>query len=143
MNLLALLVTFTFHLPAFNAADSCGAAFTPLDDLESCFVYQQVRHQPPRIYSRSYVRGMEGLPFSFAAPDALAATYYVTTTDRAGNPSCPSAIVQVGGAVSVPPPVLIPPVPPEVWFDVQGRRVSSLDTPGVYHSSRGRRWVTL
>lgn len=137
-----LLVTFAFHLPSFNVADSCRDSFVPLDDLESCFVYQQVRYQQPAILSRTYVRGLEGWPFSFAAPDALEATYYVVTADRAGNRSCPSAIVQVGGAVSVPPaPLMI--VPPETWFDVAGRRVTDLSTPGVYTSSRGRRVVTF
>lgn len=143
MHVLWLLVTFTFHLPAFNAADSCRDALTPLDDLESCFVYQQVRYQVPAVYQRTYVRGLEGAPLSFFAPDALVATYYVVTTDRAGNRSCPSAIAQVGGTTAVPPAPALPGDPPETWVDVTGRSVHATTSPGIYFSSRGRRRVVL
>lgn len=142
MHLLTLLVTFLFHLPAYNALDSCGIALTPLDDLESCFVYQQPRYHQPYIYQRTYVRGLNGWPMSFDGPDSLPATYYVVTTDRMGNRSCPSAIVQVGGTTSVPP-VDREIFPAEVWFDVAGRRVRDLNRPGVYRSNRGRRRVTF
>jgi hypothetical protein len=150
MLLLFVLVTFSFHLPEMEAADSCRAPVTQLDDLESCYVWQQVRYQQPRIFERRGVRGLEGQLQSFTAPDTVEALYWVETADSAGNrvrfgSACPPNVVQVAFTTDVPQnPTPAAPAPPrETWYDVAGRKVSSTKLPGVYWSNRGGVRVVL
>ena len=133
---LAAMLGFT--LPA-HEGNGCLEAIAPLTDLDSLYVWRQ-DVGPPRVVFRQGVRGCEG--WAWGVPVTLPGVYYVTTRDRAGNESCASGLVQVGGALDVPggTPVVMP--APDRWYDVAGRRVREPLPQGVY-LSRGKRRVVV
>ena len=120
-----------FTLPA-NEGAGCLASFAPCSDLDSAYLWRQDPYGQPRIIKRHGVRGMEGQPYSFTYECLGLCGYYVTTRDIHGNESCPSAIVQLGGAVSVPPPSLPSEMVRLPWVDVMGRRMEPGRRQGVY-----------
>jgi hypothetical protein len=131
---LALLVAaeLLFHLPTQEASSQggCLPAEAPLTDLDSVFLGRQERWGTLQRLEGASCRGMEGLPWSFSVPDNLA-VYAITTKDIAGNESCFSNLHQVGGNVSVPPPLRAV-VPLKGRFDLQGRRIGGKLPQGRY-----------
>lgn len=122
MDWFVILITGTlsFTLPSHEGA-GCGEANAPLTDLSTALLYRQAQGSFPRLIKIHNVAGMEGQPYSFTfdAGDSVVG-YYVTTRDFAGNESCPSAIVQIGGVTGVP----FEPrgIQSRKLYDVSGRR---------------------
>ncbi len=139
-------ITFSFHLPAFNAVDSCQVGVVPLDDLDSCFVWRQVQGQPPRILYRTRQAGQEGALKQFTDQDTMSsAIYWVETSDDSGNvihlgAPCGPNVVQWARTTDVPtnqPPPAVAVAEPR-FYDVLGRRIHGVPTwPGVYWKASG------
>lgn len=119
----------------------CIEAMAPITDLDSTFLYRQYRYAWPRVVQRAGVRGMEGLPWHWTVDRYTQAVYYVTTKDIIGNESCPSNMVQVVGAVSVPVPPRVPSGDGRTQiFDVAGRAVRDTTRSGIYLFKRMGVW---
>ena len=131
---LALFAMLSFTLPAHESAPGCLDALAPLADLDSLYVHRI----GAGVVVRQGVAGCEG--WAWAVPVTVPGVYYVTTRDRAGNESCASPMVNVGGALDVPDS---PPTATAArWFDIAGRRVTGPLPQGVY-LRRGKRRVVL
>lgn len=121
--------TLYFTLPERNASGpgACDDTGLPLTDLSIVRLYGQGQGDTVSLLA-SHAAGQPGAADSFSvAPDARPWTFWVTTVDMAGNESCLSNPVQLGGGASVD-------IPPDGvrYYDVAGRRVNRPTAPGVY-----------
>jgi hypothetical protein len=136
-----LLVTgavLHFTLPRYNATGprSCVTGEEPLTDLAIVRLYGAGAGDTVSLLAE-HPAGSPGAPDSFAVqPDGRPWTYWVTALDHAGNESCMSDPVQLGGGLAVEP---APEGPSVRWYDVTGRRVKHPTTPGVYFWRDGTR----
>lgn len=145
--MLALLVTVWFTLPSnqdigHNCTGllitcnevNCDTVTVAETDLATVRLYWWDRWaSSPYLFREKSVVGMEGQRDSLELPDGILATVYVTTTDSAGNESCPSNYITISGVVGVGSH----PVKPR-YYDIAGRRVEKPDKPGIYWEVRGR-----
>lgn len=136
--LVAAVVVFHLTLPAFDAL-GCEASPVPCRDLDSLIVYGQPRWDTWRAIQRLGVRGRESQPLDLVLDLDGVWSVVVATKDTSGNESCRSNVVGVNLTADVPPVAPVPESQREVvWFDVQGRRLSSRPTaPGIYWERRG------
>lgn len=139
---IVLAAVLRFTLPAADAdtsrtAASCAPGTAPCRDLDSVWVWQQLRgRSSAELLWSARVRGREGEPLEVAVPTDSIATLWVVTSDTTGNHSCPSNFVAVNLVAGVTP-ASAPPV--LEWFDVAGRRLPGKPSvPGVYFWRRGR-----
>lgn len=134
---LSVLITITLTLPRYDVAAD-GGCFesaslpTPCDDLDSLFIYEQVRYAQPVRVLAEYVAGMQGLAIARSIPDLDPGggplTIFAVTTDFHGNRSCPT-VTQYRGTTSVPI-VNVAQLHREL-FDVAGRRIEKITCPGI------------
>lgn len=134
-----MAVSVRFTLPAFRRdTTSCAAGPEALTDLDSVFVWMQLRGaRTASLVLAAGMRGREGQAMTVQIPTDSVATVWVETTDARGNRSCPSNYVGVNLTVGVPPFVRAN-APDSEWFDVTGRRITAPRAPGVYFLRRGR-----
>ena len=148
MLALAIAVALTFTQPAFNSDPNCEQNIVPLSYLCANLIFGTKRGSTQRLLLSLHVAtGKEGQRETvwFTLPDGSKIwDIEVTSVDNAGNESCSKHVTYVPpGTVDAPS---VDSLPPERWYDVQGRRVVCPLPPGVYYKVVGpkvRRVVIL
>lgn len=134
-----------FTLPSSNADTAlCSdpVAPTQLTDLDSVFVWMQVRWNPrAELVLAASARGLEGSRMVVQIPTDSIATVWVSTTDIHHNASCASNTIGVNLVAGIPglPPAAMLGLQ---WFDVAGRSIPRPTRQGVYFARRGKAKAT-
>lgn len=124
-----LATSLSFYLPTSLATSGdCRADSTAMTDLDSVFVWYQVRYNPVRhLAYMANVAGMEGQPMVVPIATDSTVTAFVATQRRNGNRSCEAAIT-----LNAPTSVVPETTERVQWYDIAGRRIEKPSHPGVY-----------
>lgn len=125
-----LVAVLSYHVPRYEAIE-CDSLITDWQERMGVVeVWYGPRYGNLALLREKDVAGREGQLDTLQVPDDTLATVVLIARDAAGNRSCEGASWTVAGRVGVGPS---PPLPPTVWFDVQGRALHSKPTlPGIY-----------
>ena len=139
MTLVILVTTLRFLVSAYEADSlDCRVESSNLEHVAKLRLYgaecaplAKVRLQRERVA----VAGAD----TFQVWDDGCASYFVAVVDSSENESCWTSYTVGIPPVGVGPQIVVR----EVFYDIQGRRVSKPLPSGIYYASKARRWIVV